>query len=137
MRPALLLIPVAPLALTACGGAAHETMTLKGTPVPASDVQHALARTAKAPTSHFTLLVKDKTMGCTTTTRSSGDVDNLHRVARMDLDNGQMRTILAGDSYYSRSPHGLWQKIDLHSFLGLTAATLPWFASAPGSSSAP
>jgi hypothetical protein len=132
MRPSRLLLPVAPLALAACGGAAHEAMTMSGEPVPASYVQQALVKTGKASSAHFTLLIKDKTFGCTTTSRSSGDVDNAHRTARLDLDDGQTRAILAGDEYYSRSPRSRWQKVDLHQFMGLSAATLPWFTSAPG-----
>jgi hypothetical protein len=132
MRPALLLVPVVPLALVACGGAAHEVMTMKGTVVPASYVRHALVKTAAAPSTHFMLSVKDKTFGCTTTTRSSGDVDNARRFARFDLDNGQSRVILAGPKYYTRSSNSRWQEVDLHRFLGMWAATSPWIQSAPG-----
>jgi hypothetical protein len=133
MRRGLLLV-APPFALAACGGSApaHMAFQLRGTTVPSSVVRRALVKTAAAPSAHFLLSVRDKSFGCTSTSRSSGDVDNAHRVARMDLNSGQTRAILAGPNYYTRSSHARWQKSDLHSFMGLSAATLPWLPSAPG-----
>jgi hypothetical protein len=133
MRRGLLLF-APPIALAACGGSAptHMAFRLRGTTVPSSVVRGALVKTADAPSAHFLLSVKDKSYGCTTTSRSSGDVDNAHRVARMNLNSGQTKAVLAGPNYYTRSSLARWRKVDLHSFMGLSAATLPWLPSAPG-----
>ena len=127
-----LLLFAPPFALAACGGSSHMVFRLNGTTVPSSIVRRALVKTADASSAHFLLSVRDKSFGCTTTSRSSGDFDSVHCVARIELNNGQTKAILAGPNYYSRSPHSRWQKVDLHQFMGLSAATLPWFPSAPG-----
>ena len=79
MRRGLLLF-APPFALAACGGSApaHMAFQLRGTTVPSSVVRRALVKTADAPSAHFLLSVKDKSYGCTTTSRSSGDVGIVH-----------------------------------------------------------
>jgi hypothetical protein len=91
MRAGFVLLGFAPVLLMACGGTAPRVSdVVTGKRVPAALLSRALLKTASLPSEHVTIAQSVRfpsplpflSSSCTSTTRTIGDVDNVHHTAR-------------------------------------------------------
>jgi len=110
MRRDCVLLGAAPLVLTACGGTAHRvSYVVTGVRVPSAGLTRALRKTAGVPSVHVTIARRISfkspfpvvSSNCTTTTHTTGDVDNVHHTARFDQPAAPV--VVSGTTYYEKN----------------------------------
>jgi hypothetical protein len=125
MRPYLLL-GAAPVLLVACGGTApRASYVVTGERVPAAFLRRALLKTASIPSEHVTIAQSITfsaplplvTSSCTATTRTIGDVDNVHNAAR--FAGPAQSTVLRGTTEYEKNAKQQWVETPGAAIMGL------------------
>ena len=125
MRKAALLLLVAPLALTACGGSSNAQVKVD----PVAYVKHSAHKTADMPSEHMTMTGSISVGLIKLTMTGSGDFANATRQGQMVVVAGltaagrnlHIREVLDGTTMYLQSPAyrsqlpagKTWMKLDL------------------------
>jgi len=115
MRAGSVLLGFAPVLLVACGGTRPRvSYVVTGERVPATFLRRALLKTASIPSEHVTIAQSITfsaplplvTSSCTTTSRTIGDVDNVHHSAR--FVGPAQSTVLQGTTEYEKNAKQHW-----------------------------
>jgi len=115
MRAGSALLGFAPVLLVACGGTAPRvSYVVTGRRVSSGVLRRALLKTASIPSEHVTIAQSITfsaplplvTSSCTATSRTTGDVDNVHHAAR--FVGPAQSTVLRGTTEYEKNAKRQW-----------------------------